>query len=178
MRAFIAIDPPYEIKNFITVQLFNLKSKFDYQQIKWVETQNYHITFRFFQQIDEQEAISKFLNLEQLLITTPKENIKILPKLGFFFNNQKIKVIYLQLEPKKFFYNLDNTISIVFGKEKFYPHLTIGRVKKNLTNQQREYLEKFMIEEITFIAQNIVLFKSTLTPIGPIYNPIKEILLK
>jgi len=174
VRAFIALDLPYDIKNFITVQLFALKTKFDYKDIKWVETQNYHITFRFFENINENEAIDKFNVMKQKLTVNPqKVNIK---GLNFF----SLRVIFLDLEPKEFFYNLYEQIAEVFGKQdkQFFPHITIGRVKKKLNFQKEKYLREFVFNEISFVADEICLFKSVLTSYGPIYEKLIAFKLK
>jgi 2'-5' RNA ligase len=51
IRAFIALDLPFEVKNYITISLFELKKYFSYESIKWVNTENLHITFAFFKKI-------------------------------------------------------------------------------------------------------------------------------
>ncbi len=54
---------------------------------------------------------------------------------------------------------------------KFHPHLTLGRAKgfvKDLDLFQRDY------ESGEIFVNSIALFKSTLTPNGPIYEKIEE----
>lgn len=180
MRAFIALDLPYQIKNFITVQIFNLKTHFKYEDIKWVETQNYHITFKFFQDIDEKESIEKFEKFKSKIeekmgkFVSQESLTKLLlsKELGFFYNSGKIRVIYLDIKPHEFFIEIHKVLEEFFGPSNFIPHLTIGRVKKKLSIKQEEILKNYRMEEIIFIPEEIALFKSTLTNYGPIYNKI------
>ena len=58
-----------------------------------------------------------------------------------------------------------------FKKEKrFHPHLTLGRIKKPCVVDA--VLEKSIATE-SFSVDMIVLFKSTLTPQGAVYEPIE-----
>ncbi len=61
----------------------------------------------------------------------------------------------------------------------FRPHLTLGRVKSSRGKEELiRIVEKYREEEIgTFQVEKIVLFKSDLTPTGPIYTPLREIKL-
>ncbi|MCX7759052.1 MAG: RNA 2',3'-cyclic phosphodiesterase [bacterium] len=178
MRAFIALDLPYEIKNFVTVQLFSLKKMFNYDDIKWVDTQNYHLTFRFFESVDAKEICQKFGKLKEKLKTIEVKKVIILRELGFFFNRGKIRIIFLNVEPRDFFLQIYDLVEELFGPDKFSPHITVGRIKRNLTVQKEEILKSFRMEEIIFEPQEMVLFKSELTPMGPLYNKIDSFYLR
>ncbi|MEN3015542.1 MAG: RNA 2',3'-cyclic phosphodiesterase [bacterium] len=182
IRAFIALNPPYQTKNFITVQLFNLKPNFNFSDIKWTETENYHLTFLFFKSIDQAQILSYFEKLQEYLKDLESQNLSICSTLGFFKNKDAIKVIYLKVEPEEFVQEIYQRIKKVFSfhkfEEKFVPHITIGRVKRNLSLDKVQILENYRIEPVIFKAQEISLFKSTLTPLGPIYDIIKTITLK
>ncbi len=177
MRAFIALDIPYEVKNFITVQLFDLKKHFDYDDIKWTNTENYHLTFVFFYDIDQNVAIDKFNALKQGLINFKASKVNILPNLGFFYNKERIRVVFLKVEPEDFFYKIHNVVSKFFNVDKFSPHITIGRVKKVLSREKEIVLKNYKLEPISFEARQIVLFKSLLNPLGPQYIKIDKFCL-
>ncbi|RLE41972.1 RNA 2',3'-cyclic phosphodiesterase, partial [Candidatus Woesearchaeota archaeon] len=66
-----------------------------------------------------------------------------------------------------------------FGDEKeFKAHATIARIKKIKDKKGFvEKLRKFEIERLCFEVKCFVLYKSTLTPEGPIYEAVKEFAL-
>ncbi|MFN4219325.1 MAG: RNA 2',3'-cyclic phosphodiesterase [bacterium] len=177
MRAFIALDLPYEIKNFITVQIFDLKKHFDYHDIKWVSTHNYHLTFRFFENIDQDYAKNNFQKLKEEFRDFKEFKISILEELGFFYNQSRIKVIFLKVEPLDVLYEIYKKISKIFGEDRFSPHITIGRVKKVISPSSQDILKKYRIEPVSFVAKEITLFKSLLNPLGSVYHKIDSIFI-
>lgn len=177
MRAFIALELPYEIKNFIAVQIFDLKKYFDYHDIKWVDTENYHLTFKFFQNIDQNYAKDNFQKLKENLKNFREFKISILQELGFFHNQSRIRVIFLKVEPLESLYEIYKEISKIFGEDKFSPHITIGRVKRSISSFAENRLRSYKMEPVSFVAKEIVLFKSLLNPLGAVYHKIDSIFL-
>jgi len=182
VRAFLALDLPYEIKNFITIELFSLKVNFDYDDIKWVETHNYHLTFKFFENIEREVAIDNFEKFKQRIEGIKPQKVLLSKSLGFFYNSNTIRVIFIDVEPKSFFVNIHKNIVEIFGKTKednrFSPHITLGRVKRTLSIEKEKYLKSFTLGDISFVAKEICLFKSTLTNYGPIYEKIVSVELR
>lgn len=78
-----------------------------------------------------------------------------------------MKLIYETLFP-----DLNKVLKL--KKEEFIPHLTIGRVKDTLFEEDIKKLlnEKFEIKP--FYLNKITFFESKLTPEGPIYKSIKD----
>lgn len=174
IRAFIALDLPFEVKNYITISLFELKKYFKYEAIRWVNTENLHITFAFFKEIDKSLLINKFQNLkfnfDNIYIVSIDERI-------YDFN---YRVLYLKPDNYEFFLSVYNDILKEFKdymdiKEKFIPHLTIARIKNKLTLKEMEIIKNFKIPAIQFKVQEIALFQSVLLPTGPVYYKLKTI---
>ncbi|WP_048203614.1 RNA 2',3'-cyclic phosphodiesterase [Methanocaldococcus infernus] len=170
MRAFLAIDIPKDIKE----EIYKFQKNFKIRGIKLVEKQNLHITVKFLGEIDE-ETLNKILNLD---LRIEPRTVK-LEGLGVFPNPNYIRVIWIGVQGLvELFKEIDEKLhSLGFEKEKSYvPHLTIGRVKFiDNKKELRERIEKF--EDInfgTFTVDKIKLYKSTLTPMGPIYEVIRE----
>ncbi len=175
IRAFIALDLPFEVKNYITISLFELKKHFKYEDIKWVNTENLHITFAFFKKIDKSLLINKFQNLkfnvDNVYIVSIEEKI-------YDFNH---RVLYLKPNNYDFFLSVYNEILREFKdymdiKENFVPHLTIARIKNKLTPKEIEIIKNFRFLSIQFKVQEISLFQSILLPTGPVYYKLKTIL--
>ncbi len=92
---------------------------------KWVEEKNLHTTLYFFGDVKNADLIKQKLQT----ITFPKEKI-ILKGIGTFGYPPKI----LFVNPKNNIYQKSRLhLEELFGKtdKKFYPHITILRIKKN-----------------------------------------------
>lgn len=189
MRAFLAIDLPWELKK----ELWSLKKLEEppYTKLKWVEEENFHITLRFFGTVSENlvEKISKSSEAVCQKIASFKLEIK---ELGTFPEKGLPKVIWIGVENKEnlleeLYKNLEKgfkSLKLEDKKEKFHPHVTLIRVKEVRDEKAlKEYLERLKKEAEKlkgkkFIVREIVLFKSDLLPKGPKYTPLKKIPLK
>ncbi|NPA40399.1 MAG: RNA 2',3'-cyclic phosphodiesterase [Thermodesulfobacteria bacterium] len=188
IRAFLAIDLPKDIKK----ELFNL-SKIEIPQgtkLKWVEEQNFHITFRFFGNISEKD-VKKIVKEGQKVSQKYSHFKVILDEVGMFkdrkgqprvvwvgvkFEEEDVFGLYNELE-KGF-----KKLKVIDRKEDFHPHITLFRVKhtdqgfnkylETLTTQAKSFKGK------SFWVKDLTLFKSTLTSKGPIYQVITQIELK
>ncbi len=172
MRVFLAIDIPKEIKE----KIYNFQKNFKIKGIKLVERENLHITVKFLGEVNE-KLLNNILDLD---LSIQPINIH-LKNLSTFPNENYIRVIWIGAYGENLidtFKYVDNKLyKLGFKKEKNYiPHLTIGRVKF-IDNKKllKDKIEKYKnIDFGYFVADSIKLYKSTLTPTGPIYEIIKE----
>jgi 2'-5' RNA ligase len=181
-RGFIAVDIPANKK----IQEIEKEIKQTNPNIKLVETENIHITLKFLG--DVQETLID--NIEQI-ITSAIQGVQPfsvkLQHTGVFPNVNYIKIIWIGIYDNGILSTItskleDQLESLGFPKEQrgFSPHLTIGRVK---TAEHKEKLlqiiRKYEQEEFgDLIIDRVLLKKSELTPKGPIYSNLKEIILK
>lgn len=183
MRAFIAIGLPEDIKKSIACLQEKLKSAS--RDISWVKPENIHLTLKFLGEIDEHGLSLAEAAMED--VTSRENNFYIrLSSAGAFPRVDFPRVIWVGIDKgdacvKRIAQNLEDTLSHVgFPKEKkeFSSHITIARVRSALkgnemTNLLNEYADIFHDKETGFTACGITLFKSTLTPKGPIYEAVK-----
>jgi 2'-5' RNA ligase len=174
IRAFIALDLPFEVKNYITISLFELKKNFKYESIKWVNTENLHITFAFFKKIDKLILLNKFENL--------KIDVDVVPVVSIDnkIYNFNYRVLYLKPDNYQFFFYIYNQILQGFKdymdiKEEFIPHLTIARIRNKLKTKEIDIITNFKLPDIEFKPKEISLFQSVLLPSGPVYYKLKSI---
>ncbi len=181
MRCFLAIEIEPYIKNKINETQEIIKES-NSAKVKYVETENIHLTLKFFGEIDKYqiEDISDIVN--QTIDDYDKYDVKLV-NVGAFPNIYRPRVIWTGIKDKekttiKLIKELDNKFNkIGFKKEKDYiPHITIGRVKEvsdkdklsqTLKNLKKRYHGKMEVKKI-------YLKSSQLTPNGPIYENIKE----
>ena len=187
MRTFIALELPQEIKEFLSQLQEELKAAG--ADVKWVEPKNIHLTLKFLGEIDEKK-IDKIIEIVQ---ETVKEKDKFqirISSLGAFPKIDSPRVIWVGVdtgdkEVKAITKDLEEKIAkIGIPKEDrpFSSHITIGRTRSSLNRQQlvQDLKNKADLggQNLDFYVTKITLFKSTLTPKGPIYEALKEINLK
>lgn len=156
--------------------------KFDLP-VRWVKTENIHLTLRFLGSVDDQVVPA----LAETLKTTAGKYRSCrleLKNLGAFPSVQRPRVIWVGASEKsgelaRFHEDLEKGLAR-HGFEKddraFSPHITIGRVK---SPKNTAPLKKYLADQgnITIGSQKIkeiVLFESTLTPQGSIYQIVKS----
>jgi 2'-5' RNA ligase len=188
MRTFIAIELPQEIKDSLSRIQAQLKSSG--ADVKWVEPKNIHLTLKFLGEIDEKRLEKISAILEEVAKEKGTFALRI-ASCGAFPKINSPRVIWVGVdkgnrETEEIARGLEERIAKVgIPKEDrpFSSHITLGRTRSP-TNRQSlaEVLNKLAVdfakENLEFKATKITLFKSTLTPKGPIYEVLKEASLK
>lgn len=169
MRLFIAFDVSDEVKSYCK----KIQSKLPESNSKPVK--EFHLTLRFLGECDESETKKIIKNLKKVKFDSFKVKTT---NLGVFPNEKFIKVVWLGLEPVNKIIKLKNSIEEALNltkDEKFYPHITLARIKF-LKNKQEyiQKLESIETKELKFDVKSIKLYKSELTPEGPVHEVVEE----
>jgi len=187
MRTFIAIELPSEIKD--SLRRLQEKLKASKADVKWVEPNNIHLTLKFLGEIDDK----KLEEIIKIIDDTAKEKNKFqihISSLGAFPKIDFPRVIWVGVdigdkETKQIAQELEEKIAkIGIPKEDrpFSSHITIGRTRSSLNREKlaQDLKNKAELngERLEFYVTKIILFKSTLTPRGPIYETLNETNLK
>lgn len=190
MRAFIAIDLPKEIKEKLACLQEKLKASG--ADVKWVTPQNIHLTLKFLGERDEKK-INKITEILKSAACAESAFQIRLSCIGAFPKIDSPRVIWVSVdkgdaETKKIAEKLEEEIAktgIPKEDRPFSSHITIGRMRSNLNKEKLvQDLNNFAGQPATtiggleFTVTKITLFKSTLTPKGPIYEPLSEANLK
>lgn len=188
MRAFIAIElSPDSIKCLASLEEQLKSSGAD---VKWVKPENIHLTLKFLGEIDDKarEKITKIM--EDIAVKEkpfcirlfspgafPKINLPRVIWIGIDKGDSQIKQIAKALE--------EEIAKVGIPKENrpFSSHITLGRVRSDLNREKLvKNLENLASnspqDSPEFMVAKITLFKSTLTPRGPIYEVLKEAYLQ
>jgi RNA 2',3'-cyclic 3'-phosphodiesterase len=172
MRLFIAIELPDEIKSIV---LQFEKELSEFKDLRYVRPEHMHLTLSFIGEIPDKDvdAIRDRLgkiNFNQFTLKTAG--------FGFFPSNKKIRVVWLGLEKNETFFKLQHDIRELFDhKEKFMPHITIARARNIITKDAdvlNEAMKKIKYQDVSFQVEKFLLFKSELTPQGPIHTVLEE----
>lgn len=183
-RTFVAIKIPLteHLHRFIDeIQQALMK-----EIIKWVEKNNMHITLKFLGDTKEEDISEIDNNLAQICNEYSSTQLK-LTGTGVFknFRNPRVLWIGTAYNPKldQLYKSIDAAL-IQYGFEtedkQFIPHLTLGRIKwiNNFSAFKERVLEHKDIDFGEVQINEVLFLESTLTPQGPIYNPINTYKLK
>ena len=180
LRLFIALPLPHEVEIELDRLLVLLRPKSP--DVKWVTANNIHLTVKFLGDTDEKliPRIRTAMN-ETVAAFQPFESV--MDRVGGFPNLMKPRVIWVGgsqpiEEAIRMAAEIDRRMhELSFEKEKrpFKAHLTLGRVREGRSiSPLATYLESFKLTPIPLKLDRLVLFKSTLTPKGSIYERLHE----
>ena len=181
MRIFIAIEIPQNIRVKIAEITDYLQSKTPPTAVKWVDSENLHLTIKFIGETKQEkiEEITKVLS--QSLAHQAPFSLEI-GGLGMYPNNTNPRVIWLGVtggEPLIAMHNIldQNLARLGIQREgrPFSPHLTIARLRRNTDAASSKTigrtLSQFRVDSLgLFNIDRVQLFQSVLTPSGPIYT--------
>jgi len=180
LRAFIAVELPLEIRKTVGSTTSKLRNELG-ALIRWVPIENMHLTLKFLGDVSPSnvEMLSQMLHAETDLFTCFDLRLS---GIGSFPSLKRPRVIYIGIQAPAVLESLHRGIESAahrLGYESeergFSPHLTIGRVKQNVTatEQQviRRALEGTKIDSLgTTRVDSVQLFKSDLRPTGSVYT--------
>ncbi len=191
MRLFIGIDIPAEIKEKIDLLVYDLTKKIK-SQVKWVEKENFHVNLKFLDEVAEnnieeiKNIIKQTINYQlpacfaMRSIAGRLTTVQIGDVLVFPHINQP-RVIGLNITFADDLTKLATTLNknleqlpyIQKEFKPFHPHLTLGRIKFNLTEIEKGIISNIKFNE-KFEAKEICLFESQLSSNGPVYKIIEK----
>lgn len=185
IRSFFACEISPENLSRIDRLLVKLKTSSP-KPVKWVRSQNMHLTIKFIGAFNPNDLENARAGLEKALKSIHPFNIEI-KKMGAFPSLSRPKVIWLGI-------NADNTLNplvkiINSETEKLgYPseprpfsaHITLGRVKSYASLDELKMIGNLVnanknIEIGTQEVVELFFFRSELTPGGPVYNELFKI---
>lgn len=174
MRLFIAIDCQSEKEHF---QKLQSSIPTDSGRIKKIDS--FHLTLKFLGKVPE----SKLKEVIEKLKTVRFKRFSFNhDKIGFFPNNNYIRVIWQGIKPEKEVIDLNKKIEdslkgLFKGNFDFKPHITLARVK-NIIDRKNffEKIEKIKCEDVKVDVKEFKLIKSTLTQNGPVYEELEVFL--
>ena len=175
MRAFIAIEIPKEVRDY----LFKIKDNFnrDLVKVNWTAKSRIHLTLKFLGEVHEKLLLRLIEKLKEIKFNDFElelENLEVFPN----ENHAKVlwvgvknfnKVIELQQD-------IEEKLMDDFEKDKeFSAHITLGRVKVVKDNSKfKMAFRKIKIVKHKFKVDSFSLIKSELSSAGPKYTTIEK----
>jgi len=189
LRAFIAVEIPSEIHKAIESKTALLRAALDASLVRWVPTDNVHLTLKFLGDVSPAnvEMLSQMLSVEVGQHATFALKFG---GLGSFPNPRRPRVIWIGIQAPAGLEALQHgieaaaaTLGYPSEERPFSPHLTIGRVKQNVSSagvqKIRSALEQTKVGALgTAQVSAVHLFKSDLKPSGAVYTRLFSATLK
>ena len=182
MRTFIALELPEEIKEQLSricsrLQAHNLRN------INWVARENLHITLLFIGDINhvQQKEISRLISEMMTDMDAPvfcEPALKLMPQakphlLWMEYQAQTANLGYRQWQLRK---QISEIVPGLDTKKLRY-HVTLGRIKGQLTSLFIEEVLNLRIPSLNFKSSIITLYQSILRLQGPEYIALDNFLL-
>jgi len=164
-----------------TLRIYNsMRRVLGYNKIRWVEPDNFHLTFKFLGNTPESKIPLVIDVIKKTVETYGIINMDI-NKVGIFGSRYNPRVIWLGIDENKqlkklgldLINNLDE-VGFLKDRQNFVPHITVGRISKitdkQLFNSDIDKVKGAFLQQT--IVDKIVLFESILSRKGPLYNEI------
>jgi 2'-5' RNA ligase len=175
MRLFIAIDLPEQAKENLEKIKSELKG---IKGVKPVDKDNIHLTLKFLGEVSANKAEEISEALEQIKFKPFKVSIS---QLGAFPNENRIQVLWVDAEPAEPLMELKKQIDAALPRFKddhpFKSHITFVRIKYIANDSDKKKILDVLKKQIgktEFLVNKFTLYKSDLTPGGPVYEIVNE----
>ncbi|MEN9564467.1 MAG: 2-5 ligase [Chloroflexota bacterium] len=181
IRAFIAIDLPPVIQEALDKQTSTLRQILGNDLIRWVPSQNMHLTLKFLGSLPLSHLDFIKRMLAQTADSNPPFNLQI-GGLGSFPNSKRPRVLWAGIHAPAGLAPLqkmieDGATRLGYNKEErpFSPHLTLGRVRQGISAQELHKvstaLSTFQLGKIsTARVDSVHLYQSDLHSEGSSYT--------
>jgi 2'-5' RNA ligase len=150
--------------------------------VRWVASKNIHLTIRFLGDTDERLVDDIAQKVDTIARQFPAVHT-VIDKLGAFPNLRKPRIIWAGIQS-----GIETLAQVAAAAELsvqdlgfeaetkgFKAHLTLGRVRDRRKPEELvSFLSDYQLTPIPVLFDRVVLFKSTLTPTGPIYERLHE----
>jgi len=187
IRCFIAIELPGALKQELADLMAGLKRRSP-SIVRWVDPQGIHVTLKFLGEVSEELIDDITFAMAEAAKTPfqlgaggigafPNLNRPQLAWVGVNGEMEKLNALQKAVEV--------NLETLGFPKEKraYSPHLTLGRVRNEAPDYDRQRLGKLLAtttftSNVQIEVKSVHLIKSQLTPAGAIYSGMKTANLK
>lgn len=175
MRAFLALVPDAAALEVLRTYQQQLVRAPWAQQVKWVSASHWHLTVRFLGEITNAQRLQFARLLSAALREHSLESVRAeFSQPQFFPSPRQPRVIACLVQPTPVLQQLATLaerlaqrIGLPPERKPFNGHITLGRTREDFP---RAVALPFEERYAPFFADSVVLFKSELTPSGPIYT--------
>ncbi len=179
LRLFFALELSVQQKHILHDLQNKLKSKLS--GVRWVNPENMHLTIKYLGDTNEELLENLKLAIREAVSSSEPFSIKY-GRCGVFPSPQKARVIWVgvnegNVETLNLHEKVESAIvrlGLAHEKRVYSPHLTLGRVRYQLSPSAVESMvaENTLFETVCATIDGLVLFQSHLTKQGATYIPL------
>ena len=191
VRAFIGVDISGEARNALEEVIWRLQER-GVSGMRWVKVEAVHLTLKFLGDVDTAQVDTILEAMERACRGTVPFSLCLSEELGAFPGRGSPRVLWVGLEgemdPLKTLQDrIDQQMHLSGGFPRdgrvFTPHLTLGRMRDNVSGEQRRRAGAVIAEvtlpgEVSWKVGEVNLMSSTLTPQGAVYDVLASRALK
>lgn len=177
MRCFLALPVPDDVRACLAGLQRRLRAELP--GARWVRAEDLHLTLRFYGELEPERAARLAEALGPALAGAAPFEL-VLQGLGGFPSRQRARVVWVGVaEGGRQLLELFRRAEAAAGQvglapeeRPFHPHVTLARLRepRSLPPAPEEPWGRW-------VASDVVLYRSTLTPAGPIYTPMRHVSL-
>jgi 2'-5' RNA ligase len=189
IRAFVAIELDDPIRHALEKVQARLKLERAARSVKWIPIDSIHSTLKFLSDVESDKLPVLQRAIADACAGTPPFRLTI-GGIGTFPNTRRPNIIWIGAEGQ-----VEIAAQIAKGIEEacaalgyarearpFTPHLTIGRVKRAASPNDRQFIgEMIVTTKVGTLGElrvdHVAVLKSELKPTGSVYTPLMEIRL-
>jgi 2'-5' RNA ligase len=179
MRAFIALQPDPAALAVLQADLRRLRQGSFARDVKWVREDNLHATMRFLDDIDDAQKIRLIELLSAQAPALGPASILRMSEPRLFPKPAQARTIACIIERDAWLSRLAEVcegcaqaIGLPAEHRPFTGHITLGRTRDSFQWRTFQYESR---ASTRLLSSHMTLFKSTLTPQGPIYEALSQI---
>ena len=183
LRLFLAVDIPEEARALLSETVDGLRGELP--EARWVKAENLHLTLKFIGDYGE-EGLTRLSNEIRATAERCRGFGAVLGGCGAFPSRKKARVLWVGMsggaeEAGKVARKLDARLEKAGVKRENRPfrgHLTVARLKRprDLSSYVEEMSGKLEgLRDMPFEVEEIILYRSILSPQGPTYIPLQRI---
>ena len=180
-RLFVALKIP----EIVRVELLNhcFHAAENPLRYKWEDKDKIHLTLKFIGDVEE-DLVGPITNELEFVKNYSSFNCTI-SHFGFFFKDNEPRILWSDLETDETVHSLVDELNarlekfnIVSEKRKFKGHLTLLRIRVDVTEKFIKRFKGYSFDKIIFKANEIALVQSRLAQGGSMYTDLKTYELK
>ncbi len=182
VRAFIAVDVSRQARECLVEATRGLQNA-GVSQMRWVRPEGIHLTLKFLGEIDL-NAVDPILGAINRAVEGSTPFTLALSGIGAFPNLSAPRVIWVGLKGDldalgKLQERIDEEVHLTVGLPRepraFTPHLTLGRMRDNVSAEERRRAGKATTgvdwqADVSWQVNEVNLMRSTLGPSGAVYD--------
>jgi 2'-5' RNA ligase len=180
LRLFVACEMPGDVKDSIGRVIDELRSRSG-NAVRWIRPEGVHVTLKFLGEVPVKQLPAIKLAIQEAVVGHSPFELEF-SNIGTFGGREGLRIMWVGiagdvLRLEAIVRAVNAALAVVgFEPERrpFRPHLTLGRVRDEISTRQRAEIEvavgKMDVPPCSWRITQVSLMRSRLTPQGAVYD--------